>query len=63
MAVGRNGLIAKFVLWDRRFLEKSQDNFCIISTFVYKPEAVLNPLVPNQYNCTYVLFLFLRSNC
>ena len=28
---------------------------------VLKP--VLNPLMPNRYNCTYVLFLFLRFNC
>ena len=23
----------------------------------------INPLMPSRYNCTYVLFLFLRSNC
>ena len=25
--------------------------------------STINPLMPNRYNCTYVLFLFLRSNC
>ena len=25
--------------------------------------CLFNPLTPNRYNCTYVLFLFLRSSC
>ena len=25
--------------------------------------TAINPLTPNWYNCTYGLFLFLRSNC
>ena len=27
------------------------------------PFVGLNPLMPNRYNCTYVLFLFLRYHC
>ena len=31
--------------------------------YSFLPFFLLNPITPNRYSCTYVLFSFLRSNC